>query len=217
MEKGITHVGLDAHKVSILVAVFFPGAASALEMECANDAASVRRMVRKVLAKAPGRVIFCYEAGPCGYALQRWIRALGVECSVVAPSLIPQKPGERVKTDRRDARKLGGLLRAGLLTEVHPPTEEDEAVRDLCRARDAHQDLVRCRHRLSKLVLRRGMTWEGGRWAWSVKNRAWLRGLRLEHAADQVVLDEYLLAIEQVEGRLKTLEERIEVASQEPR
>jgi transposase len=152
MEKGITHVGLDTHKVSIVVAVFFPEVSTAVEMECANDAASVRRLVRKVLAKAPGRVIFCYEAGPCGYALQRWLGALGVECIVVAPSLIPRKPGQRVKTDRRDARKLGELLRAGLLTEVHPPTEEDEAVRDLCRAReDAHQDLVRCRHRLSKL------------------------------------------------------------------
>jgi len=218
MEKGTTHVGLDAHKVSIQVAVFHPGASSAVEMECANDSVSVRKMVRKVLSKAPGDVVFCYEAGPCGYALQRWIQALGVKCVVVAPSLIPRKPGQRIKTDRRDARKLGELLRAGLLTEVHPPTEEDEAVRDLCRAReDAHQDLVRCRHRLSKLVLRRGLTWEGGRWAWSQRNRAWLRGLRMEQAADQVVLDEYLLAIEQVEGRLKALEERIEVVSQEPR
>jgi transposase len=209
---------LDAHKVSIVAAVFLPELSAAVEMECSNDVASVRRMVRKVLAKAPGRVVFCYEAGPCGYALQRWIRGLAVECIVVAPSLIPQKPGQRVKTDRRDARKLGELLRAGLLTEVHPPTEEDEAVRDLCRAReDAHQDLVRCRHRLSKLVLRRGMTWEGGKWAWSVRNRAWLRGLHLEHAADQLVLDEYLLAIEQVEGRLKALAEQIEVVSQEPR
>jgi transposase len=135
-KKGTTHVGLDTHKVSIVAAVLDPDVSVAVEMECGNDAASVRRMVKKILAKAPGRVSFCCEAGPCGYALQRWIRALGVECIVVAPSLIPVKPGQRVKTDRRDARKLGGLLRAGLLTEVHPPTEEDEAVRDLCRARE---------------------------------------------------------------------------------
>jgi len=218
MEQGTTHVGLDAHKVSILVASFYPGTASAVEMECGNEAGAVRRMVRKVVAQARGRVVFCYEAGPCGYALQRWIRGLGVECMVVAPSLIPRKPGQRVKTDRRDARKLGELLRAGLLTEVHPPTEEDEAVRDLCRAReDAHQDLVRCRHRLSKLVLRRGLRWEAGRWAWSQKNRDWLRSLNLEHVADQVVRDEYLLAIDQVEARLRALDERIQVASQEPR
>jgi transposase len=218
MEEGSTFVGLDAHKVAIVVAMLLPGEAVTVEWECTNDRASVRKMVRKVVTKAPGRVVFCYEAGPCGYALQRWIRDLGVECVVVAPSLIPRKPGERIKTDRRDARKLAQLLRAGLLTEVHPPSEEDEAVRDVCRAReDAHQDLVRCQHRLSKLLLRRGWTWLGGKKAWSQKHRAWLRSLRLEQPADQIVLDEYLLAIEQVEQRLMALVAQIERVSQQPR
>jgi transposase len=164
MEKGITFVGLDAHKESINVAMLLPGETRPVEWQLSNDAAAVRRLVRKVQRAAGGEVRFCYEAGPCGYALQRWIQELGVVCVVVAPSLIPRKPGERVKTDRRDARKLAKLFRAGLLTEVHPPTEEDEAVRDLCRAReDAHEDLVRTRHRLSKLLLRRGWTWVGGK------------------------------------------------------
>ena len=95
----------------------------------------------------------CYEAGPCGYALQRQVTTPRVSCQVIAPALIPRKPGERIKTNRRDARKLAELLRAGLLTEVRPPTPEEEAVRDLCRARDdAREDLQRCRHRLGQVA-----------------------------------------------------------------
>ena len=111
----------------------------------------MRRLVRKLEREAPGPVRVCYEAGPCGYALQRQMTTARVTCQVIAPALIPRKPGERIKTNRRDARKLAELLRAGLLTEVRPPTPEDEAVRDLCRARDdAREDLQRCRHRLGQ-------------------------------------------------------------------
>ena len=118
MEKGITLVGLDAHKVWIKVAVLSPGESKPVEWRVDNEKAAVRRMIRKVQRVAPGELRFCYEAGPCGYALQRWIREQAVACVVVAPSLIPRKPGDRIKTDRRDARKLAELLRAGLLTEV---------------------------------------------------------------------------------------------------
>lgn len=214
MQKGITFVGLDAHKVGINVAMFVRGERVPVVWECANEKASVRRMVKKVVAQAPGKVRFCYEAGPCGYALQRWIKDCGHECVVVAPSLVPRKPGERVKTDRRDARKLGELDRGGLLTEVHPPTIEDEAVRDLCRAReDAHQDLVRCRHRVSKLLLRRGWQWQGGKKAWGQAYRLWLRSIRFEEAETQTVLHDYLLALEQVESRLQLLDQEIERVS----
>ncbi len=216
MNQGITFVGLDAHKESDNVAMLLPEEMKPVEWQVANERATVLRMVRKVRRQAPGEVRFCYEAGPCGYALQRWIQEEGVTCVVVAPSLIPRKSGDRIKTDRRDARKLAELYRAGLLTEVHPPTEADEAVRDLCRAReDAHDDLVRARHRLTKLLLRRGHSWEGGKKAWSQGYRLWLRNFRFEHAADQAVLEDYLLAIEQVEERLRGLEERMEVASQQ--
>jgi transposase len=216
MKKGITSVGLDAYKVSTNVALSVPGE-RCVEWQIATERGSVRKMVKKVLALASGtRVQFCYEAGPCGYALQRWIRELGVECLVVAPSLIPKKSGERIKTDRRDARKLAELLGAGLLTEVHPPTEAEEAIRDLCRAReDAHEDLVRSRHRLSKLLLRRGRLWSGGKRAWSEGHRLWLRSLRFEHHPDQLVLDDYLLAIEHAEERLRSLDLEIERASQQ--
>jgi transposase len=218
MEKGITFVGLDAHKESINVAMLLPGETRPVEWQLSNDAAAVRRLVRKVQRGAGGEVRFCYEAGPCGYALQRWIQELGVVCVVVAPSLIPRKPGERVKTDRRDARKLAELFRAGLLTEVHPPTEEDEAVRDLCRAReDAHEDLVRTRHRLSKLLLRRGWTWVGGKKMWGQGHRLWLRSLRFEQRESQWVLEDYLLSVEQLEERLRALDAQIEQVSQDVR
>ena len=218
VEKGITWVGLDAHKSSINVAMYLPGSDKPVEWQLANEAGGVRRMVRKVERQAPGEVRFCYEAGPCGYSLQRQITEAGAaSCMVVAPSLIPRKPGERIKTDRRDARKLGQLFRAGLLTEVHPPTEENEAARDLCRAReDVREDLMRCRHRLGKLLLRRGISYAPGKRAWTQGHRAWLRGLRFERTYDQAVLDEYLLAIEQLEERLHGLDDRILQLSQDP-
>jgi transposase len=213
-----TFVGLDTHKVSISVSMLIPSEGKPVEWQCTNDRASVRRMVKKVLRQAPAGVRFCYEAGPCGYALQRWIREEGAACVVVAPSLIPRKRGERIKTDRRDARKLAELDRAGLLTEVHPPTEEDEAARDLCRAREAaHADMVRSRHRVSKLLLRRGWQWMGGKRAWSQGYRLWLRSLRFEHRADQWMFEDYLLALDQVETRLKALEAQILEVSHDPR
>jgi transposase len=219
VKKGTTWVGLDAQKSAINVAAYLPGAMKPLEWQLVNDGASVRRMVRKVERLAPGEVRFCYEAGPCGYSLQRQIVDAGddVSCMVVAPALIPRKPGERIKTDRRDARKLGELFRAGLLTEVHPPTQEHEAARDLCRAReDVRGDLMRCRHRMGKLLLRRAIRFDGGQRAWSQRHRSWLRGLRFELAADQKVLDDYLLAIEQLEERLRGLDDAIEQLSHQP-
>src|SRR6185436_10082386 len=182
-------------------------------------ATAVKRMVRKVEKAANGsEVRFCYEAGPCGYALQRQITEAGEgSCMVVAPSLIPVKPGERIKTDRRDARKLASLFRAGLLTEVQPPTAEEEAVRDLCRVReDARQDLHRARHRLGKMLLRRGLTYPGGKGAWGSGHRVWLRGLRFELAIDQRVVEDYLFAVEQQEERLKRLEQALVEVSRQP-
>lgn len=218
MGKGITFVGLDVHKESINVAMLLPGESQAVEWRVVHNPASVRRLVRKLQRTGAGTLETCYEAGPCGYAVQRRLRELGVSCAVVAPSLIPRKPGERVKTDRRDARKLAELLRAGLLTEVHPPTESDEAVRDLCRAREgAHEDLVRGRHRVSKLLLRHGWSWTSGKKTWGQAHRLWLRSIRLEHQEDRWVLEDYLLALDQVEERLRNLEDRIEQVSHDPR
>ena len=166
---------------------------------------AVRRMAKRLKREAVGELRVSYEAGPCGYVLQRQLRELDVNCIVVAPSLIPVKPGDRVKTNRRDAKKLAVMLRAGALTEVHPPTPEEESVRDLCRCRDdIREDLIRARHRLGKMLLRRGWIYPGK--AWNDPHRRWLRSLALEHEADRAVFDDYLRAIEHLEERLCAIE-----------
>jgi transposase len=215
---GITYVGLDVHKRTIAVAVFYSGRTEVVEWQETNDATVARRLARKLLREAPGKVSCCYEAGPMGYILQRRLRAEGVMCVVIAPSLIPVRPGSRIKTDRRDARKLGELFRAGLLTEVHPPSEEEEALRDLCRCRtDVVEDLLRARHRMSKFLLRRHCVFTGTVRNWGSRHMAWLRTLRFEDPASQGTFDSYLLAIDQLEERLLRLEMQLaEFGSQEP-
>jgi transposase len=210
MEKGTTYVGLDVSKRTVASAVRWAGGAEPEERAIANEPRAVGRWARRLKREAPGPVLCAYEAGPTGYALQRQLQGLGIDCRVIAPSLTPRKPGERVKTDRRDARKLAELLAGGLLTEVHPPTPEDEAVRDLCRAReDAKQDLTRSRHRLAKFLLRRGLVFGRGRKAWTHAHAQWLRGLRLEHPADQATFDDYNLALDQIEVRLRVLDAQL--------
>src|SRR5437868_9902549 len=156
MKNVITYVGIDAHKKDLCIARLVGTANAPVTWQVANERTAVKRLARKLEREAPGEVRAFYEAGPCGYALQRQLKTARIDCDVIAPALIPRKPGERVKTDRRDARKLAELGRAGLLTTVRPPTPEDEAVRDLARARDdAREDLQRNRHRMGKLLLRR--------------------------------------------------------------
>jgi transposase len=206
VRDGTTWVGLDAHKETIQVAMLLPGRDAPVEWRIANEPAAVKRLARKLERAAPGDVRSCYEAGVCGYTLQRQLEAAKVPCTVIAPALIPRKAGERVKTDRRDARKLAELLRAGLLTAVRPPTPGEEAARDLCRAReDVREDLLRARHRLGKFLLRRGLVWRPTK-AWTQAHRRWLRSLMFEQAADQAVLNDYRLAVEQLEARLETVD-----------
>lgn len=209
MEEGITYVGLDAHQASTVAAVRLP-TGERVEDRFATSAEGVRRWVKRLKRLSKGPIVSCYEAGPIGYTLQRVLEGHGVECRVIAPSLIPHKPGERIKTDRRDARKLVELLGADLLTEVHTPTPEQEAIRDLCRARTSVKgDQKRIQHRLSKFLLRRGIRWTPGRKMWTRAHREWLRGQRLAHEADQVTLEDHLLALEQIEGRLQRLDEKL--------
>lgn len=218
MQNASTFVGLDVHKNTISVALLRPGKPT-LEWSLVNDTGGVCRMIRKLEREAEGGLCCCYEAGPTGFVLHRQLTRAGIDCRVIAPSLIPVKPGSRIKTDRRDACKLAELLRAGLLTEVKPPTEDEEAVRDLTRSRDdAQRDLTRARNRLSKFMLRRGCVYAVGRKpTWSGKYRAWLRALTFPRRADQVIFEDYLLAVEQVEGRLQGLNQEIEAVSlQEP-
>lgn len=213
-----TYVGLDVHKRSIAVSMLLPGGSKSMEWQEVNDSRVARRLARRMKREAPGQVVSCYEAGPTGYVLERRLRAEGVMCSVVAPSRIPRQPGSRVKTDRRDARKLAGLLRAGLLTAVHPPSEEQEALRDLSRCReDVSHDLMRARHRLSKFLLRRHCIYNQTKHHWGTRHMAWLRQLRFEDAASQATLDSYMLAIDQLDERLLQLENQLgEFGCQEP-
>jgi transposase len=216
VKHGTTYVGVDAHKKDLFIAMLIGDRPTPVTWTVPNEPNAVRRFVRKLEREAPGGVRCCYEAGPCGYALQRQVTTARVSCQVIAPALIPRKPGERIKTNRRDARKLAELLRAGLLTEVRPPTLAEEAVRDLCRARDdAREDLQRCCHRLGKLLLRRGLHYSGRNW--TRQHRRWVDSLEWTQPAERVVVEDYLLAIDHVEARLSELDTQLtEIAQTDP-
>ena len=216
MHEDTTFIGLDVHKRSIVVATR-RGGAGVREERLPNERQAVARWAKRRKHESGGRLVCAYEAGACGYALQRQLRSLGIACQVVAPSLVPRKPGERIKTDRRDARKLAEYLEGGHLTEVRPPTPPQEAARDLCRGReDAKQDRMRCRHRLSKFLLRRGVAYTAGRKAWTQAHRSWLGQLSFDEPAAQAVFDDYRLAIEQIDARIAALDRKLEALAQEP-
>jgi transposase len=211
-------IGLDTHKAKIAVAVAEPGRAGEVRFqgEIANRPDAVRRLIERLGAKH-GRLRVCYEAGPCGYGLYRQITGLGHDCTVVAPSLVPVRAGDRVKTDRRDAVTLARLHRAGELTAVWVPDPTHEAMRDLVRARTAAMEAVRrARQQLQGFLLRHGYVFTG-RKAWSPAHRRWLAGLRFAHPAQQIVLQEQLDAIAEAERRRDRLGEQIrELASDWP-
>lgn len=210
MADRITYVGLDVHKEGIVVAVA-PGGLRGEVREygrIANTAAALDRLLRK-LGGDGVRLRFCYEAGPCGYGIQRQITASGHECVVVAPSLIPRRAGDRVKTDRRDAASLAKLHRAGELTAVWVPDTRHEAMRDLVRARlDATHSLRRARQQLSGFLLRHACHY--GRPAWTKLHRRWLASLKFEQAIHHIVLEDYIAAVEQAETRRDRLTTQIE-------
>lgn len=171
-----------------------------------NEPAAVRKLVMR-LGGGGARLKVAYEAGPTGYALNRQLTRLGIECVVVAPSLIPRRPGDRVKTDTRDAAMLARLLRSGDLTAVWVPDEAHEAPRNLVRARaDAKVDELRARHRLSKFLLRQGLRPPAGVRAWSAKHTTWQNHLEWAHAADQVVFDGYRTTVRAATERVRRLE-----------
>src|SRR5512147_1327911 len=168
--------------------------------------------VERVIGKLAGRyekLHVCYEAGPTGYGLYREVKALGHDCTVVAPSLIPRKPGERIKTNRRDAVTLARLFRAGELTSVWVPDAVHEAVRDLGRAREAAAaDLRKKRQQLLSFLLRHGRMFSG-RKHWSLARRRWLAGQKFEQPAQQIVFQDAVDAIEDAAARLRRLDEQL--------
>src|SRR6266508_2626186 len=203
-------VGLDVHARSIRLAAV---RADELleERTLPYDHGAVERLLRRWPL-----VRCCYEAGPTGFGLYRHLVERGICCEVVAPGLVPQRPGDKVKTDSRDARKLARLLAGGLLEPIHVPAPTLEAARDLVRAReDARLDRMRDRHRLSKFCLRHGRRLPG--LSWSVVRRKWLSEQRFEFAAQQQTFDAYLHTVDLVDRRIEALERAIrETAEQEP-
>ena len=210
MEEAITYVGLDVHKTSIEVGLADGGRAGEVRHYGRIEAtpAAAAKLFAK-LSQGGRRLSACYEAGPCGYGLYRQLRSLGHDCMVVAPSLIPKKPGERVKTDRRDCLALARLHRAGELTGVWVPEPAHEAMRDLVRTRMAAQrGLKRTRQELQGFLLRHGRIYQG-RSPWTRAHRLWLAGLRFEHPAQQIALQDMLSAIEAQDLRRQGLERQI--------
>jgi transposase len=192
MKKTTTYVGLDVHSSSIAIVALPEGAERAKVSEIPSEPKAIRRAFTRLQAEF-GTLRCCYEAGPCGFALYRQLTELRIHCVVVAPALIPQRAGDRVKTDRRDATKLARLYRAGELTAIRVPTPAEEAVRDLVRAReDVRKDLIAARHRLSKFLLRQGRIYSEGK-KWTDRFWRWLRTQTFEHPAERFTFEHYVL------------------------
>jgi transposase len=207
-------VAFDTSKLRNAVAIADGGRSGEVRFvgEIENTPAATAKLVRKLSAKY-GRLTFCYEAGPTGYGLYRQIKSLGHECIVVAPSLIPKKPGDRVKTNRRDALSLARLLRADDLTAVWVPDRGHEAMRELTRVREtAMMDLRAKRQQVSALLLRQGRHYPENKKTWSKAHLDWLASQKFEYAEQRLVFEEMMLAMRQAKDRLERLEEAIRVA-----
>jgi transposase len=216
MKKRVLFVGLDVHAKSIYVATAEDGRNGEVRAygNIDNHPKAIAKLMRKLKKKHELRV--CYEAGPCGYVIYWQLVAMGIECQVVAPTLIPKKTGDRVKTDRRDAVNLVRCYRAGELTFVWVPDRSHEALRDLVRAREsARKDQGVARHRLGKFLLRNGIHKPSGMTSWTQKHILWIKTLEFEEKSQEVVFQDYLHEVEHQRDRIKALEQAIDKAIEE--
>jgi transposase len=197
-------LGMDVHKDSISVGILNPGREVPVVEKIFHDEESVRRLIGRFPER--GLLRSCYEAGPTGYDLARLLGSMGVACEVIAPSMIPKAPGDKVKTDSRDCRRLARLHRAGELVAIRVPAPLEEAVRDLCRTRgDMVEDLTRARNRLTKFLLRHSMIWRGGV-NWTVKHEVWLTSLRFDEPALQTTFEHYRAVVASRGAQLAAVE-----------
>ena len=208
-------VAMDTAAETIQVAIFRGEEATpSEEFEVGADARGIGRLKKK-LEKETG-VKCVYEAGPCGYGLYRTLKASGYDCEVIAPSLTPRKPGERVKTNRLDARRLGIYYRGGQLTPVRIPDEKQEALRDLLRARDdMRRNLQQSRQRLGGCLLRQGYHYKEGN-RWTLKHWAWIKAIQFPEEMIQMVVEEYVAAVEMQMEQMKRFDQKIQEISQRP-
>jgi transposase len=208
MREKLRFLGMDVHAETIAVAVAEPDGEVRSLGTIANREDSVRKFIKKL--GSPELLRACYEAGPTGFVLYWQLAQLGVDCAVIAPSLVPIKPGDRVKTDRRDALKLARSHRSGDLTAVWVPDENSEALRDLVRQREAaKQDQLRARHRLTKFLLRTGQRPPLGLKAWTERYTRWLAQIRYTQPAQEVTFRDCLNEVEHMSARVRRLEEAI--------
>jgi transposase len=205
--KSTTIIGFDQHAATTVAAVLLAGQRTPALHTLASDPPTILRFVERLRRQGPIRC--CYEAGPCGFELQRALTARQVSCDIIAPALIPRRAGDRIKTDRRDAGQLAILYRAGALTAIHIPTAQEEAGRDLLRCREGiRADLLRARHRLSKFLLRHGRRFTATK-AWSKRHAVWLRAQTWPIAALDHTHRAYLRAVDEVIARLRDVEAQL--------
>ena len=216
MKKRVLFIGMDVHALFVYIALAEDGRDGEVRSygRIDNRPDTLRKVMKKLSQKYDLRV--CYEAGPCGYVIYWQLTAMGIDCKVVAPTLIPKKPGERVKTDRRDAKKLARSYRSGDLTFVWVPDRNHEALRDLVRAREAAQkDQRTARHRLGKFLLRNGIHKPARMTSWTQKHILWIKTLKFDEKCQEVVFQDYLHEVEHQRDRLKALEQAIDTAIEE--
>jgi transposase len=205
MLKSITIVAFDHHAATTVAAVLQPGHRTPALHSLTSDTRTILRFVERVRRQGP--IHCCDEAGPCGFEFQRFLSRRQIPCDLIAPALIPRRPGDRIKTDRRDAGQLAILYRAGALTAIHIPTEQEEAARDLLRCReDIRADLLRARHRLSQCLLRHGRRFTETK-AWSKRHARWLRIQAWPLAALEQTHASYLRTVDEAVARLQTVEQ----------
>ncbi len=199
------YIGMDTHKETIVSSIANPGRGKPKYLgEMANNPKKIKKFVENISMKYQGEaLLFCYEAGPCGYQLYHQINSLGHDCMVVAPSLIPVKSGDRIKTDKRDSQKLARYLRDGSLTSVWIPGTEQEAIRDLTRIRgDFKNNETKAKQQLNSFILRHGHSWPVGKKRWSKGFMSWLENLKFKHPWQQIVLQEYINAVSDASNKL---------------